>query len=367
MHKNRHNGHEMAINEQFTAGPSGAQKDIKTDRVVSPAAGQTDADPAENKLRPRDFSAYVGQTDVKENLRLFTRAAKGRDETLDHTLLHGPPGLGKTTLCMILAHEMGANLRQTAGPALEKPGDLAAILTNLNDGDFLFIDEIHRMRRPVEEVLYTAMEDFAIDLIVGKGPSARTMRLAVPRFTLLGATTLFSRLSSPLRDRFGHVARLRYYEPDEIKQILLRSAQILGVDITEPAAERLSHCSRCTPRIANRLIRRMRDFAQIDGQGTIDLSIVESSLGRLSIDPRGLDWSDQQYLKTLCETFHGGPVGLSTLAAALGEDESTIEEVIEPFLIREGMLSKTPRGRVASRAAWAHMGLKAPQKQGSLL
>jgi Holliday junction DNA helicase RuvB len=331
----------------------------KSDSVVS-SVGTDANDTFELSLRPKDFDNYIGQTEVKRNMRVFVQAAKQRGETLDHALFYGPPGLGKTTLANILALEMGANLRITSGPALEKPGDVAAILSNLKENDFLFIDEIHRLRQPVEEILYTAMEDFAIDLVVGKGPSARTMRIDVPRFTLLGATTLASQLSNPLRDRFGHVEKLRYYEPDEIYQIIQRSAEILKIEIHPEAAEKLAHSARRTPRIANRLLRRVRDFAEIDHAGVITMEVVLSSLENLSVDSRGLDRADQEYLQNLCVKFTGGPVGVSTLAAAIGEEERTIEEMIEPFLIREGLLQKTPRGRMATDAAWMHLGLKMP-------
>ncbi|MCB9809637.1 Holliday junction branch migration DNA helicase RuvB [Candidatus Peribacteria bacterium] len=308
-------------------------------------------------LRPQEFRDFVGQKAVVENLLVFCQAAVERGDPLDHTLLYGPPGLGKTTLAMILSAQMKTALRQTSGPALEKPGDIASILTNLQEGDILFIDEIHRLRRPVEEILYTAMEDWAIDLIVGKGPSARTMRLSVPRFTLIGATTKASMLASPLRDRFGHIEKLRYYDAEEIQQILTRSAGILEVPLTQSGAELLAASSRRTPRIANRLLRRMRDFATVLHSGEITRSVVEDSLQKLHIDTLGLDYADQQYLRALCEQFAGGPVGLSTLAAAIGEDESTVEDMIEPYLIREGLLQKTARGRMATPSAFTHLGL----------
>lgn len=327
----------------------------------------SDTEQFENTLRPTNFDEYVGQSDVKHNLKVFVQAAKKREETLEHTIFYGPPGLGKTTLSMILANEMGANLRITSGPALEKPGDLAAILTNLQPGDFLFIDEIHRLRMPVEEILYSAMEDFAIDLVVGKGPSARTMRLDIPRFTLIGATTRFSMLAGPLRDRFGHVEKLRFYEPEEIEQIIHRSAKILDIEIEGIAAEHLAKCARRTPRIANRLLRRMRDFAEIQHEGTITEKVVSESLKSLSIDERGLDYSDQQYLRLLCENFSGGPTGLSTIAAAMGEEENTIEEVIEPFLIMEGLIQKTPRGRQVTDNGWKHIGLESQNTQSRML
>ncbi len=326
--------------------------------VVSTKNDQGDSDVFENKLRPKDFDSYVGQGEVKKNLSVFVQAAKKRGEVLDHTIFYGPPGLGKTTLAMILANEMDTQLRVTSGPALEKPGDLASILSNLNEGDFLFIDEIHRLRMPVEEILYTAMEDFAIDLVIGKGPSARTMRINVPQFTLVGATTLMSRLSNPLRDRFGHVEKLRYYEPSEIEQIIHRSAKILDIKLEEDAGKLLSKSSRATPRIANRLLRRMRDFAEVLHDDIITKKVVDEGLDSLSVDKKGLDFSDQEYLQTICEKFGGGPVGLSTIAAAIGEDENTIEDMIEPFLIREGFLTRTPRGRQVTANGFCHLGIE---------
>ncbi len=337
------------------------EKQQKSATPITAPQNNEEGDAFDNKLRPQTFDDYIGQKEVKENLIIFCKAAKKRSEPLDHTLFYGPPGLGKTTLSMILASEMGTQLRITSGPALEKPGDLASILTNLQENDFLFVDEIHRLRRPVEEILYSAMEDFAIDLVVGKGPSARTMRLNIPRFTLVGATTKASMLANPLRDRFGHVEKLRFYEPAEIQQIIHRSADILEVEIEKPAAERISHCARRTPRIANRLLRRMRDFAEVLHEGIITEETASKGLQNLSIDPIGLDYADQEYLNALCTKFNGGPVGLSTIAAATGEDENTIEEMIEPFLIREGFLQKTPRGRIATEKAFLHLDLVPPQ------
>lgn len=329
----------------------------KQGTVTSPVITD-DTDAFENTLRPQDFANYIGQTEVKKNLKVFCQAAKKRGEPLDHTLFYGPPGIGKTTLSLILSKELGTNLRITSGPALEKPGDLAAILTNLQENDFLFIDEIHRLRSSVEEILYSAMEDFVIDIVVGKGPSARTMRLNVPRFTLVGATTKAAMLGGPLKDRFGHVERLRFYESTEVQKIIERSAGILEIDIEKEAAEKLAHCSRFTPRIANRLLRRMRDFAEVLHNGKITLKVVEEGLDNLCIDNRGLDYADQMYLKILGEKFKGGPVGLSTMAAAMGEDENTIEDMIEPFLIREGFLQKTPRGRIVTELGLSQVGVK---------
>ncbi len=322
------------------------------------AGGAGRNDDYERALRPENFDQYVGQEEVKANLKVFTSAAKGRGETLDHTLFYGPPGLGKTTLALICAAAMGAQMRQTAGPALEKPADLASILTNLQAGDVLFVDEIHRLRLPVEEVLYTAMEDFAIDIIVGKGPTARTMRIEVPPFTLIGATTKASLLSGPLRDRFGHIEKLRYYSVEELGRIVTRSAGLLGVEIDPTAAQTLAENARRTPRIANRLLRRLRDFAQIEGMGRITHNLAVSALQRLGVSDGGLDYGDREYLSCLCDKFSGGPVGISTLAAATGEDRATLEDMIEPFLIRQGFLTRTPRGRQATPRAMELMGVK---------
>ncbi len=338
----------MIIEENF--------KKTKKETITSPSKND-DGDAFENVLRPKDFDNYVGQNAVKDNLKIFVAASKKRGSPLEHTLFYGPPGLGKTTLAMIISKEMNSNLKISSGPAIEKPGDLASILTNLSANDFLFIDEIHRLRRPVEEILYSAMEDFAIDLIVGKGPSARTMRLDIPPFTLVGATTKASMIAGPLRDRFGHIEKLRFYEHNEIQQIITRSAKILDVKIDEQAAKTLSKCARRTPRIANRLLRRMRDFADILYDGKITDKVVIDGLKKLSVDKKGLDFGDQQFLKALCEKFNGGPVGLSTIAAAIGEEDSTVEEMIEPFLIREGFLAKSARGRIATDAAFTHFGI----------
>jgi len=358
--KNQHTFFDMIHEESIL------KQDSQSFRSISPFLHE-DSEILENILRPKDFENYIGQGEVKQNLKIFCQAAKQRNEPLDHLLFYGPPGLGKTTLSLILAHEMRTHLRTTSGPVLEKPGDLAAILTNLQPFDILFIDEIHRLKHSVEEILYTAMEDFALDLVVGKGPSARTMRIPLPPFTLVGATTKASLLAGPLRDRFGHVERLRFYESEEIQAILKRSAHILQIDIEENAVVPLAHCSRKTPRIANRLLRRMRDFAEVLHSGVITQKVVLEGLKSLSVDEKGLDHLDQSYLKTLCGLFQGGPVGLSTLAASLSEDEGTVEDIVEPFLLQEGFLQKTPRGRIATLHAFAHLKIDPPASHSSLL
>ncbi len=307
-------------------------------------------------LRPKTLEEYVGQEKAKENLKVFMAAAKNREEPLDHVLLYGPPGLGKTTLAFIIASEMGVNIRVTSGPAIERPGDLASILTNLNKGDVLFIDEVHRLTSSVEEVLYPAMEDFALDIIIGKGPSARTLRLDLPKFTLVGATTRAGMLTSPLRDRFGVIHRLQMYSPEELALIIKRSAGILDVPIDEDAALEIASRSRGTPRVANRLLKRIRDFAEIEGTGTVTLEAARHGLKMLEVDEIGLDGVDKNILDTIINKFSGGPVGLDTLCAATNEERVTIEDVYEPFLIQLGFINKTPRGRVATKLAFAHMG-----------
>jgi len=321
----------------------------------------------ETSLRPRSLEEYVGQEKAKGNLRVFIDAARKRGEALDHVLLYGPPGLGKTTLSNIIACEMGVNIKSTSGPVIERPGDLAAILTNLEANDVLFIDEIHRLSHVVEEILYPAMEDFQLDIIIGQGPSARTIKLDLPRFTLVGATTRAGLLSSPLRDRFGVISRLEFYTDDELAFIVRRSSRILGIEITPDASLELARRSRGTPRIANRLLRRVRDFAQVLSDGTITLDVVEKSLRLLEVDEMGFDNMDRTVLLTIIDKFGGGPVGLETLAAAICEESDTIEDVIEPFLIQNGFLNRTPRGRVATRAAYLHFGRIAPESpQGAL-
>jgi len=332
------------------------------DRVVAATADGTELTQFDTALRPQTLAEYIGQTDLKSNLQVFLTAAKQRGEPLEHSLFYGPPGLGKTTLANVIATELGVHIKITSGPALERPGDLAAILTSLEVGDVLFIDEIHRLRTVVEEVLYTAMEDFAIDLVLGKGPGAKTMRLDVKPFTLLGATTKMSGLSAPLRDRFGSTFRLDFYSPAEIGAILHRSAGLLSVGIAPAAAKCLALSARATPRIANRLLRRMRDFAEVQHAGTITETVVTEGLAALGVDERGLDEHDRRVLSCLAETFVGEPVGLGTLAASCAEEESTIEDVIEPFLLQCGFLTRTPRGRQATAAAYAHLGLPMPTK-----
>ncbi|MBE6543273.1 MAG: Holliday junction branch migration DNA helicase RuvB [Ruminococcaceae bacterium] len=326
------------------------------DRIVSSNAKDYEMS-TEISLRPTTFEEYTGQNKVKENLKIYIEAAKGRGEMLDHVLLYGPPGLGKTTLSSIIANEMGVNIRITSGPAIERQGDLVALLTNLEENDILFIDEIHRLPRAVEEVLYPAMEDFVVDFIIGKGPSARSLHMQLPKFTLVGATTRAGQLSAPLRDRFGVLAKLELYSPEELATIVKRSAGILGVEITEDGALEIASRSRGTPRLANRLLKRVRDFADVKGNGQIDRTIADYSLRSLEIDELGLDSIDRKMLEVIIKGFDGGPVGLDTLAATVGEESVTIEDVYEPYLMQLGFLNRTPRGRCASRGAYEHLGI----------
>ena len=328
-------------------------------RIVAPEMEEMDRE-NELNLRPRTLDEYIGQTKAKENMAIYIEAAKRRGDALDHVLLYGPPGLGKTTLSEIIANEMGVGFRITSGPAIERPGDLAALLTNLNENDILFIDEIHRMNRSVEEVLYPAMEDYALDIIVGKGPSARSIRVDLPHFTLVGATTRAGQLSAPLRDRFGVVARLELYTPEELCKIAVRSAGILGIEVEPEGAMDLARRSRGTPRIVNRFLKRVRDFAQVIGDGVITKEIAAEALSRLEVDELGLDSIDRRLLSTMIRHYGGGPVGLETLAAAIGEEAITIEDVYEPYLMQIGFLSRTPRGRCATALAYEHLGITPP-------
>ncbi|MBR1642317.1 MAG: Holliday junction branch migration DNA helicase RuvB [Butyrivibrio sp.] len=318
----------------------------------------------EGSLRPKTLSNYIGQKKIKESLEIYIEAAKKREESLDHLLFYGPPGLGKTTLASIIASEMGVNIKITSGPAIEKPGDMAAILNNLKEGDVLFVDEIHRLNRQVEEVLYPAMEDFAIDIMIGKGPTARSIRLDLPRFTLIGATTRAGMLSAPLRDRFGMIHRMEFYEIDELCSIIMQSAKVLNVEVDKKGAIEMARRSRGTPRLANRILKRVRDFAQVRFDGRITEDVAVTALDLMDVDKMGLDHTDRNLLMTMIGKFSGGPVGLDTLAAAIGEDAGTIEDVYEPYLIKNGFINRTPRGRVVTDAAYHHLGLEMPTDSG---
>ena len=335
-------------------------------RVLSAAASSPNEEAVERALRPKGMAEYVGQAKAREQLEIFIGAARKRTEALDHVLLFGPPGLGKTTLSHIIAAELGVNLRQTSGPVLEKPKDLAAILTNLERNDVLFIDEIHRLSPVVEEILYPALEDYQIDIMIGEGPAARSIKLDLQPFTLVGATTRAGMLTNPLRDRFGIVARLEFYTPEELGRIVTRSAALLGVPVEAAGAMEIARRSRGTPRIANRLLRRVRDYAEVKGSGTVDAATADRALAMLDVDPQGFDVMDRKLLEAVIHRFDGGPVGLDNVAAAIGEEPGTIEDVIEPYLIQQGFLQRTPRGRVATLAAWRHLGLQAPPRAGGL-
>lgn len=339
------------------------------DRIVNTGTDETDEQEVELEvtLRPRDFANYIGQDRLKQNLKLAISAAKKREEPLDHVLLYGPPGLGKTTMASVIANEMGAQIRITSGPAIERAGDLASLLTNLQDGDILFIDEIHRLNRNVEEVLYSAMEDFKLDIMLGKGPSARSLRLDLPKFTIIGATTRAGTLAAPLRDRFGHIHRLEFYTPEQVEQIIERAAGILNVTVQQGAAKELASRARLTPRIANRLLKRVRDYADVNGNGHIDADISQRALALLEIDELGLDPADRLLLSAIIDNYNGGPVGVETLAALTAEERSTIEDFIEPYLMQIGLLERTPRGRKVTHKTYRHLGRTAPAQSNSLL
>ena len=329
---------------------------MENERITS-AAAKSGEGKIETGLRPQHLDDYIGQQGVKENLKIFIEAARLRGEPLDHVLFYGPPGLGKTTLAGIIANELGVDIKITSGPAIERAGDLAAILTNLNDNDVLFIDEIHRLNRSVEEVLYSAMEDYALDIIIGKGPSARSIRLDLAKFTLIGATTRAGSLSAPLRDRFGVLGKFEMYTPDELAQIIKRTAGILGVTIDEESVREMARRSRGTPRVANRMLKRIRDFSQVKGNGSIDIDITREGLAALGVDELGLERLDREILTTIIQRFNGGPVGIDTIAASIGEERVTIEDVYEPYLIQSGLLYRTPKGRMVSKDGYRHMGL----------
>jgi len=331
---------------------------VDENNIISPELEDVEEERLENSLRPKTLKEYIGQDKVKENLKVYIEAAKKRGEPLDHVLLYGPPGLGKTTLSNIISNEMNSNIKITSGPAIEKPGDLAALLTNLSEFDVLFIDEIHRLNKSVEEILYPALEDFTLDIIIGKGPSARSIRLDLPKFTLIGATTKAGSLTTPLRDRFGIVSRLELYTPEQLNQIVTRSASILGVEINETSSLEIAKRSRGTPRIANRILKRVRDYASVLGDGEITLEIAKIALNKLEIDELGLDETDRKMLDTIITKYGGGPVGLETLAATIGEEVETIEDVYEPYLMQIGFLSRTPRGRMAMPDAYKHLKME---------
>ncbi|KPK18863.1 MAG: ATP-dependent DNA helicase RuvB [Betaproteobacteria bacterium SG8_41] len=338
---------------------------IETDRLISAAPASPQEEAVERTLRPKVLEEYVGQEKIRGQFSVFIEAARGRREALDHVLLFGPPGLGKTTLAHIIAREMGVNLRHTSGPVLERPGDLAAILTNLEPNDVLFIDEIHRLSPVVEEILYPALEDYQIDIMIGEGPAARSVKLDLPQFTLVGATTRAGMLTNPLRDRFGIVARLEFYTIEELQRIVQRSAKLLGVEITAEGAREISGRSRGTPRVANRLLRRVRDYAQVKAKGNVTREVADAALQMIDVDTLGLDVMDRKLLLAVMEKFDGGPVGVDNLSAAIGEARDTIEDVIEPFLIQQGYLQRTPRGRVATASAYRHFGLAQPARAGT--
>ena len=338
-------------------------EELEFDNRMMDAGFSGNMDAREDSLRPLRLDEYIGQDKVKENLKVYIDAAKLRGDTLDHVLLYGPPGLGKTTLSAIIANELGVNLRITSGPAIEKQGDLAALLTNLNPGDVLFIDEIHRLSRTVEEILYPAMEDFALDIIIGKGPAARSIRIDLPNFTLIGATTRAGQMTTPLRDRFGVLLKLELYTPEQLASIVKRSAGIMGMTISEDGAYEIASRSRGTPRIANRLLKRVRDFAQVSGKSVIDAAIASFALDKLEIDELGLDNTDRRMMEAIIKFYDGGPVGLDTLAATIGEEAVTIEDVYEPYLMQLGFINRTPRGRCVTRLAYEHLGIRPPVRQ----
>ena len=335
---------------------------MEEENLINPELINEEENRLENSLRPKTLAEYIGQTKVKENMKVYIEAAKKRGEPLDHVLLYGPPGLGKTTLSNIISNEMNSNIKITSGPAIEKPGDLAALLTNLSEFDVLFIDEIHRLSKSVEEILYPALEDYTLDIVIGKGPSAKSIRIDLPKFTLIGATTKAGALTTPLRDRFGIVERLELYEPEDLQKIVKRSAGILSVEIDEKASMEIAKRSRGTPRIANRILKRVRDYAAVLGDGTIDLNMAKIALNKLEIDDLGLDQTDRNILLTIIQKYAGGPVGIETLAATTGEEIETIEDVYEPFLMQIGFIARTPRGRVALPSAFEHLNLKQAEK-----